>query len=172
MQSCSHTSMHMPIFFNRPFLFRTFSLTVNQMHVAIFSESVFHVGNLLYPSDILLSVFLCVVLCLLAPCWSPGHSNIKVKNSQHAHMHMRMPMHQPCVQSCLDTGHTWMLEVRLVHAAVAHLLHKRGGEGGKEGWGVRQGLRATESTGIPFAQPGIPVCRRHHAQLGSLHCQA
>ena len=28
---------------------RTFSLTLNQMHVVIFSEIVFHVENLLYP---------------------------------------------------------------------------------------------------------------------------
>ena len=43
------------------------------MHVVVFSESVFHVGNLLYPPDISLSASSCVVLCLLAPCWSPGH---------------------------------------------------------------------------------------------------
>ena len=33
---------------------QTFSLTLNQMHVVSFQ-------------------------CLLAPCWSPGHQNIKVK---------------------------------------------------------------------------------------------
>ena len=61
-----------PIFFSRPFLFQTFLLTLNQMHVVVFSDSVFHVGNLLYPPGISRSAFLCVVLCLLAPCWSPG----------------------------------------------------------------------------------------------------
>ena len=62
-----------------PFLSQTYSLTLNQMHVVVFSESIFHVENQLYPSDISLSAFLCVVLCLLAPCWSPGHQNIKVQ---------------------------------------------------------------------------------------------
>ena len=42
----------MPVFFSRPFLSQTFSLTLNQMHVMVFSESVFHVENLLYPPDI------------------------------------------------------------------------------------------------------------------------
>ena len=32
----------MPVFFSRPFLSQTFSLTLNQMHVVVFSESVFH----------------------------------------------------------------------------------------------------------------------------------
>ena len=64
---------NMPIFFSEPFLFRTLALTLNQMHMVVISESIFHVGNLLYPPDISLSAFLCVVLCLLAPCWSPGH---------------------------------------------------------------------------------------------------
>ena len=43
----------MLVFFSRPFLFQIFSLTLSQMHVVnqILSESVFHVGNLLYPSD-------------------------------------------------------------------------------------------------------------------------
>ena len=59
---------NMPIFFSRPFLFQTFSLTLNQVHVVVFSESVFHAGNLLFPPDIPLSAFLCVALCLLAPC--------------------------------------------------------------------------------------------------------
>ena len=49
------------------------------MHVVVFSENVFHVEHLLYPPDASFSAFHCVVLCLLAPCWSPGHSNIKVK---------------------------------------------------------------------------------------------
>ena len=48
------------------------SLTLNQMHVVVFSKSVFHVENLLLAPDISLSALLCVVLCLLAP-WSPGH---------------------------------------------------------------------------------------------------
>ena len=33
----------MPVFFSRPFLSQTFTLTLNQMHVVIFSESTFHV---------------------------------------------------------------------------------------------------------------------------------
>ena len=56
-----------------------FSLTLNQMHVVVFSESVFHVEHLLYPPEISSSAFSCVVLCLLGPYWSPGHSNIKAK---------------------------------------------------------------------------------------------
>ena len=32
----------MPAIFNRPFLSQTFSLSLNQMHVVVFSESVFH----------------------------------------------------------------------------------------------------------------------------------
>ena len=58
----------MPVFFSGPFLSQTFSrrpFPLNQMHVVVFSESDFHVEHLLYPPDI--------VLCLLAPCWSPGH---------------------------------------------------------------------------------------------------
>ena len=39
----------MPVFFSKPFLSETFSLTLNQMHVVLFSEGVFHVENLLYP---------------------------------------------------------------------------------------------------------------------------
>ena len=42
----------MPVFFSRPFLFQTFSPTLNRMHVVVFSKSVFHVGNPLYPPDI------------------------------------------------------------------------------------------------------------------------
>ena len=40
-----------------------------------FLRECFHVENLLYPPDISdsLRAFVCVVLCLLAPCWSPGH---------------------------------------------------------------------------------------------------
>ena len=48
-------------------------LTLNQMHVVVFSESVFHLENLLYPPDISMNACLCIVFCLLAPCWSPGH---------------------------------------------------------------------------------------------------
>ena len=44
------------VFFSRPSLetdlFQTFSSTLSQMHVVVFSENVFHVGNLLYPTDI------------------------------------------------------------------------------------------------------------------------
>ena len=63
----------MPVFFSRPLLSQTFSLTLNQMHVVVFSESVFNLENLLYPPDISMNACLCVVFCLLAPCWSPGH---------------------------------------------------------------------------------------------------
>ena len=62
----------MPIFSSRPFLCQTFSLTLNQMHVVVFSENAIHVGNLLHLPDISFSAFICIVLCLLAPCWSPG----------------------------------------------------------------------------------------------------
>ena len=31
--------------FSKPFLFQTFLLTLNQMHVVVFSESPFHVEN-------------------------------------------------------------------------------------------------------------------------------
>ena len=72
----------MPVFFSRPFLSQTFSPTLNQMHVVVFSESVFHVEILLHPPDISLSACLCVVSCLLAPCWSSGHANMKVKSLQ------------------------------------------------------------------------------------------
>ena len=59
--------------FQQALLSQTFSLTLNQMHVVVFSESVFHLENLLYPPDISMNAYLCVVFCLLAPCWSPGH---------------------------------------------------------------------------------------------------
>ena len=63
----------MPVVSSMPFLFQTFSHTLNQMHVVVFSESILHVGNLLYQPDTLSTAFLYVVLCLLAPCWPPGH---------------------------------------------------------------------------------------------------
>ena len=62
MQSC------MPIFFSRPFLSQTCSLTLNQMHVVIFSKSGY-LNNPLYPPDISLSAF----YMLYSVCWSPGH---------------------------------------------------------------------------------------------------
>ena len=52
----------MPVFFSRPFLFQASSLTLNQMHVVVLSESVCHVGNLLYPPDMLFDV-------LNSVCW-------------------------------------------------------------------------------------------------------
>ena len=52
------------VFFSRPLLSESFSLTLNQMHVVVFSESVFRLENLLC---------LPVESCLLAPYWSPGH---------------------------------------------------------------------------------------------------
>ena len=63
----------MPVFFSRPLLSQTFSLTLNQVHVVVFSKSVYHLEYLLYPPDISLNACLYVVFCLLAPCWSPGH---------------------------------------------------------------------------------------------------
>ena len=56
----------MPVFSNMPSLFQTFSLTLNQMHVVVFSESVFHIGNLLYQPDILFSAFLHFICCTLS----------------------------------------------------------------------------------------------------------
>ena len=41
----------MIVFFSKPYLFQTFSQTLSQMHVVDFSESVLHVGNLLYPPE-------------------------------------------------------------------------------------------------------------------------
>ena len=64
-----------PVYFSRPFLFQTFSATLNQMHVVVFSESVFHVGNPLYPHDISLSTYI-----LYSVCWPPvGPQDIKHK---------------------------------------------------------------------------------------------
>ena len=54
-------------FFIRPFLSQTFAVTLNQMHVVVFSESVFSVENLLYPPDISLSAF----YVLYFVCWPP-----------------------------------------------------------------------------------------------------
>ena len=42
-------------------------------------EKVFNIGNLLYPSDTSFSAT-CDVFCLLGPCWSPGHENMKALN--------------------------------------------------------------------------------------------
>ena len=69
-----HASLFQQAFSNlKGFLSQTFLLTLNQMHLVVFSESAFYVENLLHPPDIPLSAFLCVVSYLLAPCWSPGH---------------------------------------------------------------------------------------------------
>ena len=57
----------MPVFFSRPSLFQTFSQTLNQMHVVVFSESVFHVGKFLYPLDTSLSACILTVGPLLVP---------------------------------------------------------------------------------------------------------
>ena len=59
---CKYASL-----FSKPFLSRTFSLTLNQMHVVVFSESVSYVENLLYPADISFSAF----YVLYSVCWSP-----------------------------------------------------------------------------------------------------
>ena len=61
----------MSVFFSRPFLSQTFSLTLNQMHVVIFSEDVSHIEHLLYPPDISFSAFLCVVLVSVGPLLVP-----------------------------------------------------------------------------------------------------
>ena len=57
----------MPVFFSRPLLSQTFALTLNQMHVVIFSESVFHLENLLYPPDMLVYVLYSVCWPLVGP---------------------------------------------------------------------------------------------------------
>ena len=76
--------------------FRLFLLTLNQMHVVVSSDSGFHVGNLLYSPDI----STCVVFCLLAPCWSEEHKNIKVNfptKSNHTNCLSR-PFNAPTVR--------------------------------------------------------------------------
>ena len=48
---------------------------LNQMHVVVFSESVFHAKILLYPHDISFRAFSCVVLFV---CWpNVGPQDIK-----------------------------------------------------------------------------------------------
>ena len=65
----------MPDFFSRPLLSQTFSLTLNQMHVVVFSESVFHLENLLYPPDISMNAYV-----LYSVCWPPvGPQDIKTE---------------------------------------------------------------------------------------------
>ena len=83
----------MPVFFSRPFQSQTFSLTLNQMHVGVFSDSVFHLENLLFPPDISLNACLCVVFCLLAP-WTLQHKSKSVITSRIP----SMPLQQSLVQ--------------------------------------------------------------------------
>ena len=64
----------MPVYFSRPFLFQTFSPTLNQMHVVVFSKSVFHVGN---PADIPFSTY---ILYSVGPQLVPRTLNIKSKS--------------------------------------------------------------------------------------------
>jgi len=83
----------MIVFYSRPFLFQTSSLTLSQMHVVVFSESLFHVGSLPYPTDMSFSAFLSVVLCLLAPCWSHKiNKNIKERRKKKAKSCLRGPL--------------------------------------------------------------------------------
>ena len=64
----------MPVLFSKPFLSQTFSLTLNQMHVVVSSESVFHVENPLYSPDISFTAF----YVLYSVCWPPvGPQDIK-----------------------------------------------------------------------------------------------
>ena len=65
---------NMPIFFSRPFVFQTFSLTLNQMHVMVSSETVFHLG--IYCIHLTYSLMLFNVL--YSVCWPPvGPQNSK-----------------------------------------------------------------------------------------------
>ena len=52
----------MPVFFSSDI-----SLPLNQMHVVVFSESVFDIQNLLYPPDISFSA-----VYVLSVCWLPA----------------------------------------------------------------------------------------------------
>ena len=66
----------MPVFFSRPFLSQTVSLTLNQMHVVVVSESVSRRKPIVSTLHIIECFFMCYSLSvgpLLAPCWSPGH---------------------------------------------------------------------------------------------------
>ena len=75
----------MPVFFSKPFLSQTFSLTLNQMHVLVFSESVFCGEILLYPPDISFTAF----YVLHSVCWPPvgpqDIKTVKVKKSKKSH---------------------------------------------------------------------------------------
>ena len=58
-----------------------FSPTLNQMHVVVFSESVFHVENLLYPPDISFSAFVMWCTLSVGPLLVPRTFKHKVKAS-------------------------------------------------------------------------------------------
>ena len=62
----------MPVFFSRPVLFQTFSPTLNQMHVVVFSKSAFRVANPLTFHLVLISCTLSV-----GPRLVPRTLNIK-----------------------------------------------------------------------------------------------
>ena len=65
-------SIIMPVFFSMPFLSQTFPLTLNQMHVVVFSESVFPQENLLYPC-----FFMCCTLSVGPPQKPSGQIQVK-----------------------------------------------------------------------------------------------
>ena len=67
----------MPVFFCKPFLSQTFSLTLNQMHAVVFSESVFCGEILLYPPDISFTAF--YVLHFVGPLLVPRTLKVKKK---------------------------------------------------------------------------------------------
>ena len=67
----------MPVFFSKPFLFQTFSPALNQMHVVVFSKSVFRGGI----HCIHLTFNLILISCTLSvgPQLVPRTLNIKSK---------------------------------------------------------------------------------------------
>ena len=66
----------MPAFFSRPFLSQNFFTDSEPNACGDFLRDCFSRRKSIV-STIPSSAFLCVVLCLLALCWSPGHLNIK-----------------------------------------------------------------------------------------------
>ena len=76
----------MPVLFSRPFLFQTFTPTLNQMHVVVFSKSVLHVGNPLYPPDIPFSTYILYSVC----CPPVGPQDIKHKRLSIFHISSTM----------------------------------------------------------------------------------
>ena len=72
----------MPVFFSRPFLSQIRSLTLTQMHVVVFSESLSHVENLLYPADISLSAFFMCCTLSVGPRLVPNTLKHKSKSKK------------------------------------------------------------------------------------------